>query len=453
MSIDSPKLTGDIRVKIIPQGDNVFRGLSSTNNKRDIGPAFLEFEHASFQNGGHVIYTKLHDPYFNIINNLVGGSNSNDPRSFYLDKTRREPIALSTRVGWVPEGTGDLYLETRQTVTYIVGMSAYGDNANNSYVELISIDPGSWALNEGDCSGKAYDGNVSQVMTQVLSDYINDEEFADVTTEVVGKTQDSEYNTWWMMRQDPRTFLMSLLEWSAAVSEKRSQWMVVSDSYSFKIVEQAAHRPSERKAVYRYRGAGIEIGLGFGDIYSWELLSDHTLSLTSHKVVTNGISAVSGAYYDRISDSKEEAVFVKDSTTSNKLKAKTSKRNAPTAKNDEKHGYTSYPAMPELSGGEMGMRYDKFIDGYARNAYLNLNNALFRAKFTIMGHHIWDLNEGLGVDTIYIDWKNIDGEPYFMDGNWIVYGFKHRVSRVGWFTDVFCARLDWDSDAKQVPGT
>ncbi len=100
----------------------------------------------------------------------------------------------------------------------------------------------------------------------------------------------------------------------------------------------------------------------------------------------------------------------------------------------------------------MGLKYDQYMDGYARHKYLNLLAYATRAKFTIVGHHIWDCAAGLGADTIFIDWKNADGEPYFMSGHWIVYGFRHRYSALqGWYTDIYGYKLPHDSAATPKP--
>jgi len=47
-------------------------------------------------------------------------------------------------------------------------------------------------------------------------------------------------------------------------------------------------------------------------------------------------------------------------------------------------------------------------------------------------------------------WRDADNSPYFLDGDWLVYGFHHIVTRGHWYTDVFCARLDYDSSAVKV---
>jgi hypothetical protein len=91
--------------------------------------------------------------------------------------------------------------------------------------------------------------------------------------------------------------------------------------------------------------------------------------------------------------------------------------------------------------------------------WLNLVNALMRVKIECVGHGEWSSCEGLGCDTAFIKWtsgKRDDGldKPFWwMTGNWLVYGFHHRVNRGFWFTDLYLARFDHDAEGKKVGGS
>jgi hypothetical protein len=69
-----------------------------------------------------------------------------------------------------------------------------------------------------------------------------------------------------------------------------------------------------------------------------------------------------------------------------------------------------------------------------------------------MGHHIWSGSEGLGADTIFITLSSSTegAPPYFVAGNWIVYGFSHIYRPGTWVTDLYCYRLDNDAEAVKV---
>lgn len=186
-------------------------------------------------------------------------------------------------------------------------------------------------------------------------------------------------------------------------------------------------------------------------------MADNAMSLLNTKLVTHGISATSGGYYDRISDRNEAHVFIKDSNTANKRVARTDETQAftkPPEAAPPRVGWTSIPPIPEIySGGELGKPYQEYVDGRSRGLYLNLNNRVMRSVFDCLGHGEWDNCWGLGVDTAYIKWMTSDNDYWFMTGNWIVYGFHHVANPADWFTKLYCARADHDAAGVQVGGT
>ena len=83
--------------------------------------------------------------------------------------------------------------------------------------------------------------------------------------------------------------------------------------------------------------------------------------------------------------------------------------------------------------------------------YLAFTNTLLRARFTVFGHHIWGCSEGLGVDTIGIKiTTENDSMPYFFDGSWMIYGFKHVATRDEWITELYASRYDYNSSSVKV---
>jgi hypothetical protein len=77
-------------------------------------------------------------------------------------------------------------------------------------------------------------------------------------------------------------------------------------------------------------------------------------------------------------------------------------------------------------------------------------NLVMRMKIRVQGERLLDDSSKLGVAKCNISWKDIDGEPYFLSGNWLVYGFHHSASPEAWFTDIYIARLDHDASAQKV---
>jgi len=268
-----------------------------------------------------------------------------------------------------------------------------------------------------------------------------------------------------MMRQDPKTFLSSLIDWSPSVTQNKTHWTIsmdggrdFGDNGSINIKEQA-ELVSQQRAFYRYWE-----GEGHNTVRDWEFLSNNALSITEAKIITQGLSAISGQYLDRITDKNEEFLFAKDSSTPSKKIASVRKEGATTRPDDspgagpQKIGWTSINAIPEHNAGDLGIKYNEYIDGRPRGMFLNLLNSLFRMKLTVMGHGEWSNVKGLGIDTVYLKWFNHpsseDGETiYFLTGNWIVYGFHHKISRGTWNTDLYMARYDWDAIADKVGGS
>jgi hypothetical protein len=117
---------------------------------------------------------------------------------------------------------------------------------------------------------------------------------------------------------------------------------------------------------------------------------------------------------------------------------------------------TSIKAMPEMySGGEVGVPYQDYLDGKARAYYYGLLNNELKGVITVPGDGEFADTKGLGVDTVYIRWTvppNTGEGPYWANGNWCVYGFRHsfKVSK-GWLTDIYISRWDSNATGKQVP--
>jgi hypothetical protein len=291
-------------------------------------------------------------------------------------------------------------------------------------------------------------GRVDQVIKKVVNKY------APLVNVDVGRTTDSEQNQWWMMRQDPKTFISSLMDWSASITQRKTQWLVEVDGYEMLIKEQAAIS-SKQRAFYRFFASSDH-----DTIAKVTLRADNALSAVQTKLVTAGLASISGQYLDRITDKKEEKVFIKDSRTSNKQIAKTNDNQSFTKPPDAESprvGWSEITSIPEIySAGDLGLRFDEYIDGRPRAMWLNMMNSLLRAKFNIIGHGEWSDCRGLGVDTVFIKWTCARGDSgqefWWVAGNWLVYGFHHIVTPAGWNTDLYCARFDHDAAAKQVGG-
>ena len=393
----------------------------------DIGFNLTKFEWASFINGGYIIRAKISDPYFNILKDLATKG--------YLKDGRQKETEVKFRIKW---SAGD---ETNSRMAFMTSLSASGVNESGE-IEFIAVDPPSFYLNEGTADGKAYKGNVSSVIRQVVNDFA-----PNVNLEVT-ETEDNKENIWYMMRQDPKTFIRSLLDWSASVTPKKTHWIVAStsdDNGNKLVIKEQSDIPVTDFGVYHMNRNGQSAK----DVKTYEVLADNFVSPLQTKLITSGISAISGEYLDKITDSEERKVFVKDEpNTSNKVNVNIT----PTQgfKKPDKQWATSIKSIPEHNAGDVGVPYSKYIDGRARGIFMNMLNLVMRMRIRVIGDHMFDDSSKIGVSKCNISWKDIDGEPYFLGGNWLIYGFHHIVTIQNWETDLYLARLDYDASAKKV---
>jgi hypothetical protein len=394
----------------------------SIDGGADIGFNMQKFEWASFVNGGYIVRGKVYDPYFNILKNLATKG--------YLKDGRVKETPVKFKLKW---SNGD---ETTERTAFMTTLAASGKNESGT-IEFIGIDPPSYYLNEGTADGKVYKGNVSGVIKQVVN------EFAPNINVEVTETDDNKENLWYMMRQDPKTFIRSMLDWSAGVTPKKTHWVVASVDKKLIIKEQAALE-SKDYGVYHVNRNGTT----GKDVLSYEVLADNSISPLQTKLITSGISAISGEFLDKISDSGEQKVFVKDENTQNKVNVDITQTQG--FKKPDKKWATAVMAIPEHSAGELGIQYNKYIDGRARGLFLNMLNLVMRMRLKVTGEYMFDDSSKLGVAKCTVSWKDIDGEPYFLSGKWLIYGFHHVMTVNVWSTDLYLARLDFDASAKKV---
>ena len=262
-----------------------------------------------------------------------------------------------------------------------------------------------------------------------------------------------------MNRMDPKTFLGSLLDWSSGITKQHTNWVVSSDDFEIFVQEQA----DKQSVDYGTLSFNMKTP-GGNDIYSFELLTDSFISVFERQVITQGMSAVSEKYWDRIVDQanspQNRKVHVSDANTRNKRKTDIDKTRgftkpigAPDAPETPHDWSTSVLAVPEIySNMDIGMRYDEYIDGRARKSFLDMLNLNMRVKFRTTGIGLPALasSHNLGVSHIKVMWRDNNNNPYFLDGDWLVYGFHHIMTVGHWYTDLYCYRLPWDATGQNV---
>jgi hypothetical protein len=410
---------------------------------QDFSKNFEKFEWASFINSGYIIRAKIVDPYFGILRDVATKE--------YLEKARVEPTALKFKIQWPDKDPTD------ERIAYLAYLKGDGIVFQGK-TEFIGIDPPSWWLNAGDADGSAWTkndkngtqtGKISDVIKSVIAKYTAPDKVG-IKSEVT-ETNDSEENVWWMMRQDPKTFISSILEWSASLTQKKTTWVVASVDRKITIKEQAAlpdGLPADKKdfGVFSFNTKPPAAT----DIKNYELLTNNVISVFQTKLITQGISAVSGRFMDKITEKESKKVFIEDENTENKLNTSI-EQDRGFKKPSDKDWATTIVAIPELSGGELGIPYEDYIDGRARATYMDMLNMVMRLRVRIHGDDRFDDSSILGASTVTIAWNDpVEEIPYFLSGKWIIYGFHHIVDRSFWWTDLYLYRIDFDAAARKL---
>lgn len=383
---------------------------------------FVNFTWKAFVNGGYVVRGKLIDPYLHLFQRLV--------KQGHLPQARRNPLVVEFKIGW-----GYPNEETPLVQAIVTDLEVEG-TADWAAFDFVAIDPPSWYLNAGDGSGKVYRGKVSEVIQQVVAEYA-----PSISLEIT-QTRDDPNGTWAMMRQDPKTFIKSLLDWSSSLTPKKTHWMVASRDDKLLIKEQAD---------FLANGEFLDdlratIGNKQNDLLGFQLLSNNSVTLVQTRLLTQGISAISGKYIDRRTE--RDRVEIRDDNTANKVNANIDSQRGYAKPNED--WSTNIISVPELNGGELGVQYIDYVDGRARNLYLSMLPMVMRMRCRIPGN--WKFHDGtkLGVSTIQLTWKDNNNADFFLGGKWLVYGWEHNADRGRWTTDLYLYRIDHDAAARKV---
>lgn len=418
-----PRIGINTAVEIWP----TFGGTKTT----EIGQTFTRYEFGAMLNAGEYVRAVVQDPFYTLNNALIGSN-------YFTESRPDAPNIIYTTVGWA----GFPELKVAETEHSLVAVSPIGANTSSQEIEFLAVDHGTICLAGGDGGGRCWKGKISTVIKDVVDEFGQ----GVVQAEFEGQTKDNEHNRWYQNRMSPRTFIAGLLEWSTVLADQKTRWLIWPVGGKLQFKEQAQVQ-SKHRSTYYWRGYG-KGQPGPADILEWELLANNSLQFCQNEFVTYGMSAVSGSYYDDKMDKDKKIVRVRRQNTNKQFSPRVENgrtfSNVGDAEPDSTPavGWTLVPSVPELNAGDLGVPYEDWVSGYARGHYLKTAAGSLRARFRVTGHHIWGGSEGLGVDTFDTVIMTAEGKAHFLQGNWIIYGFKHIATRQTWYTDLFGYRLD-----------
>lgn len=392
------------------------------------------FKWSAFMNNGYVIYARFIDP--NLVNFTTLAN------SKYLAEARKKPLEVKFRLKYNTSTTGMEKTGTDIRIAYMTNLHAIIPDSTTpaGFFEFIAVDPSSYRLNSGDSSGAAYKGTVSDVITQVVGRY------APEVSVSVSKTNDNKSNIWYQMRMAPKDFIVTLLDWSSSLTNNETNWIVASVDKTLQIKEQ-----SELQSI-DYGTYTVNTNYpGIHNCIRWELIAENYLTNIQTAIDTGGISATSGLYVSKENSITKDLSVITDARTSNKKNVELTNEQSFTKPTDILTGYTHVKSVPEDSSGSIGIKYQNYIDGRARQFYISMLYRLLRIKVSVFGNPNLDDGSNLGVSTVTLNMVDSKDEPYWIGGKWLIYGWEHIFDRNRhWRTNLYLSRFDYNSDAQVI---
>ena len=430
-----------------PRSDPISMVEFRVGDGEDLSRAVYHLQWESFVNRGYTIKVVVLDPNYNLLKSTVNGSGGDVNQIKYLKEGRKKIVTVRFKLK-----KGDQ--ETEEQVAYLTDMQSTGVGVGARTI-FIGIDPLSFLLSRGKSKGNYYDGSVSDVIKQVVTEYSSQPNGPGATVNV-SKTEDNDKNRWFTYRQDPKTFIKSLLDWSSSVTKGKSRWIVSSgwdaenDRPKINIKEEVE---LDRKQIGTYTiFTNDQNPRQFKD---WFLSMNNFTSAFQTRMTTSGISSVSGRYIDQIS--LKDKSTVDDETTGSKLNVDYGNKELGAGsdkaftKPDDVDWGTYVTAIPEQNDGGVGKNYEDYIDGRARQKFMNLLGVSMNLMVDVIGEPRLFNSEQLGAIWCVLKWMDADADFYFLHGKWLINGFQHYYNRDdGWRTKIMLYRIDWNANATKI---
>lgn len=415
--------------------DTIFNDVYTVDTSSDV----VNFYWKNLLSEGFEVRIRFNNPNDQVFNELLQD---------YFKNSKPGPYKMNFRVRY-----RDSDVSTPWSFCYITACRIIGPRSNYSEVEFIGVDPVTWWLNNGTVSGRAYKGTIGG-RKGVIAQYCN-ELFADDDSISVDITDSKDSpNIYYPMRLSPSEFVDSLLYWSSSFTPQATAWTknVISTNsgsnnsgdvkYVFDVSDHAGS--SSFNAV-------AQIDYDAGDVYDWSCLAHNFIFNASSGIMSSGISAATGTYYDKVNKSQD--TIINDQNTENKINVEF-KQNRGFIFDPSFDGVSRISrTIPEFNDGKLG-DFGQYISGVARNEYIKVKDESLMIRLRLRGSAVFDDTLGLITDGIYIsktgDDAGLDNNDFFLNGKWLLAGWHHMIKSHIWYTDIYAYRLNQNANAQRI---
>ena len=406
----------------------------------NIGCFCINFEWVTFINSGY----RLTASFLDITQNTLDKKTINK----LLDKGRNSKDGLDIEFKIYQDSRREKGKSTTIRKAKIIKLdNNVSGSLTYSILEIVAIDSTSWYLNKGVSSGKAYQGNISSVIKQIVKQYSPN------TKVEVSPTKDNDKNWWWEMRLDPKTLISSLLEWSSAITLSGTPLVIQSEDDLFICKEWADLKPPNNLKNKKFYVANKKAFMKeIDNTATVQILSNNLMTPMTTRLYTGSISATTGLFISKDNENLSPGNrYVNDELTPNKLVVGLQSDQSYKKPNTDNEESTLIEPIPEHNNGDIGLKYQDYSIGRAKDWFTKLIYSVLRVKITISpGDTDFDSITGCGVAKINLEVIGMDSKPYYINGNWLLYGFRHLWTKDQYKTELMLARTDFDSKGKKI---
>lgn len=434
---------------------------SESGEEFNFGPYVTKIRWTAFINNGYTMVARMDDVNARSMSKLM--------EIGILRKARKDRFVVRFAMGWHKGWHNSPHAKQHWTddrIGILSRIDAPRVDRQKSVVEIEVIDPASWYLNRGDAEGTAWKGKIGGtdgVISQIIKTYATKGSEKSPNSPVekvdVSDTIDNDQNIWYMMRLDPKTFILTLMEWSSQLTVDQTPWIVQSQDDFINIKEMSKLKPPKDHNGDEFVNRPIEVNtdhLGRSEVVTngITVLNNSLLTIMQTRLFTAGISSVTGKYVDEKTD--RDSVQTYDVNTSKKwnVDIENDRGFAKPAEDDD--WSTFIKSTPEHNNGDVGVLYWNYISGRPRDYFMKLLYTVMRLKVKIYGDPNFDRVDIFGPSSVFLKMSSLDsektGEPFYLSGPWMVYGFDHILSEKKWETNLYLSRLDYDSLSKNASG-